>query len=842
MNTVSPFKSHPEGQALKDVTVRKKNWKSGKTPYTNISVRNPAWCKVTANGVSVPEAANTFQQLYQTDFKVGPILNQCTIRHIGDLGLLIEIDAEIQCHTRSQFERIEDAYCKHQTEVKVEFGYAPAYPDTGEGYTSQGKLEKCQVAKFAFNATPEGFWVVKFTAIAPAAALTQLEISTKIADDLLSGKKYKAGKVFGSDKMLPVTGLMELMTYHAQGNGQFAVDQLQKDPGEAIYISDSPAGRLGHAVIVSKKHLMSGIESLGTKVVSFFSPGNQVTETPNIVVYYTLEYFVNVINSYILASHAKKVNSDVPNAATASKLKIKFDPELSFSYVNAKFQSAYPTGVLILGDNGGSKCGNYLNSEGKGRDFEKVLRASDVKAIQSDPYGSQRYQVDLRKILIERDILFDALQLEYTKPNAATKVDPKQTTEGGQRLFDVFGKVFTKISEASGGAIKLRLSMHPMAFSNPDQMYEMYVFDENNGYTNERKCFVFDPIDYDGSTRSCTLTSGVGSEEYQGKIFSDIKKSSDPVNWATLKRGDKDTQLPSRKTQYNQCVQQLDKLIRNPGPLGESRFDVIHMNAIQEALSSMRVCASEGKKVDLPIYPGLGIDIEIDGVWGFLPGNAISTTQLTQRYFEAKTFFLLTSVEHQFNGSTSDWMTKLQGNLAFHDQVDYDPNPDTPPAKMAPSKSTPQAGTSRNTFLPGGGAASGGKVKVGPGGTGAGANLPTRGGKTFNAGISEGLAEKSGPVLNNNGLVVTDTNDTAIHKSIAQQTGESYDANFADYSKDPDRIANAINDGDQNGLKMVYEVKTPEERDAIVSERPDIADSVKVVPHATAPHFSVYNR
>lgn len=118
--------------------------------------------------------------------------------------------------------------------------------------------------------------------------------------------------------------------------------------------------------------------------------------------------------------------------------------------------------------------------------------------------------------------------------------------------------------------------------------------------------------------------------------------------------------------------------------------------------------------------------------------------------------------------------------------------------------------------------------------------LPTRNNKTFKSPVTRELATKAKPYMEDQGLVVTDTNDSKIHKSSAQKSGKSMDVAFEDRNYTPKRIAGAINEGKKKGLRMVYETKSEAERDRIIKEYPELRDSVKVIPYITAPHFSMY--
>lgn len=116
----------------------------------------------------------------------------------------------------------------------------------------------------------------------------------------------------------------------------------------------------------------------------------------------------------------------------------------------------------------------------------------------------------------------------------------------------------------------------------------------------------------------------------------------------------------------------------------------------------------------------------------------------------------------------------------------------------------------------------------------------------FNTPLSVEVGEKAAPVLRNNGLVITDTNDYINkkdgqgHKSFHQQNGTSFDADFANGNPSASQILKVVKDGKQQGLRFEWEVATQGEKDALVAQQPELANNVKVIPRITGTHFSVY--
>ena len=72
----------------------------------------------------------------------------------------------------------------------------------------------------------------------------------------------------------------------------------------------------------------------------------------------------------------------------------------------------------------------------------------------------------------------------------------------------------------------------------------------------------------------------------------------------------------------------------------------------------------------LTYLANLSLNIEINGVWGFIPGNAITTSQVPSLWRDSyKSYFMVTRVTHEFQ--QSDWVTRLEGILAYYKNINY---------------------------------------------------------------------------------------------------------------------------------------------------------------------------
>jgi hypothetical protein len=178
---------------------------------------------------------------------------------------------------------------------------------------------------------------------------------------------------------------------------------------------------------------------------------------------------------------------------------------------------------------------------------------------------------------------------------------------------------------------------------------------------------VFDPIDGDGSTRECTVQSNVGSQEYKAAMFVGASKKGDAIGSL---RGCNDDLKNQRQQEFQKAQTDKDTIIKNPGNLGQNEFDAQEINALKSVMGRLHRNNPQTAINETVHYPGLSISVTIDGAWGLVPGNAISSTQVPRKWRDAyKSYFMVTTVRHQFQ--QSDWSTQIEGILAYYPNVNY---------------------------------------------------------------------------------------------------------------------------------------------------------------------------
>lgn len=645
---MNPFRRNPEPGTIGILSSRAKTLKNG--PHWKAATRNPAYIHVTGKSNScggkgasktLPENTSTFDTTYAptSQFKLRPVLKEVVIEYGGEYGLSQTITITIECYTKQDFQEIEKTFLLPGNIITATFGYAKPW----EGYEQQGKKAgPFRVVSFNFTTTNEGYWIATCKAVAAAEALKDIEVSSIIYDKNL---RYLGGK-----KTYPVVGMAELIAYDAQKNGVLSIDEATD--GETIKVA---AG--GSIVLYHTDHLFAySVGSWWNSMVNKFD-GKSEAEQTAYAVYVSLEYIVKRI---LIGQIKKEISKGVitNDISDFDKLNIIFDNAISYSWTNKQLRSGSPVTCLLLGQG----MGNYKNNEGQGKDFEKDCKnLSAVKAIET--VEGSRQKVVHKNILLERSIIVKAFtEAAKNRKASADSVDVKDTKELVLPIEDFLKKIFDHIGICTGGAIQLRLVVHP---NDPNILV---IADQNNGKIDDAlQVTVFNPIDGDGSTRSCVIQSNVGSEEYKAYMFAGVSRKGDG---AASVRGCKEEVDKIKTTNtYEDSLTAINKLLYNPGSLGANQFGSVQENALIQAMGTLAKSSPDSKKYEMTPYLGMSIEIELDGIYGFTPGCGISTSQLPAHYIDNKNYFLIKSVTHIFSGDDSTWTTKLSGIMTYYTQI-----------------------------------------------------------------------------------------------------------------------------------------------------------------------------
>lgn len=632
-------------------------------------VRNPAWISITGHdkscggggSMTLPQDKTTWDDVYRNTggrIKPGPDIEGVVIEYGGDWGLARRITGTIRCYKISDFETVQRYFLLPGNEIDCQFGYKHTW-----GVQQQTvKLTGFKVATFSFNTTQEGFWIANFTAVSASTALKNLDMQVIICNGCnaaagtgQSGNsgplKFKTGL---DNKIHAVKGVAQLIAADAQKNGQTSIDELQDGEVITSFTDFNPGSddKSSAIVVYTGDHLRNRVEKFTAwagGILKGIGFGDSEVETANNQVFVSLGYIVNrIINDQLLRSVTCGIAHERPDF---NKLKLDFHPEYSKCKIASGITSGDPTSMLILGD------ANYKNNAGYGKDFDADCQ--NLSAVRSYLGGGD---IKLQNIMLHRDVIVAAFN-EATKKreSASDNTDVKDTKEEVINVIDFFNKISDHVNSCTGGAIALRLVEHPT------DSKKLLVVDQNYGLIDSLQCIVLDPIDGDGSTRTCEIQSNVGSEEYKASMYVGNSKKGDP---GSILRNCKSDLKSQRQSEYSKGLTDKDAIIKNPGNLGDDEFDGQEINALKSAMGRIHRNNPTADVIETIHYPGLSISAEIDGAWGLIPGNAISSTQVPRKWRDTyKSYFMITKVTHTFN--QSDWSTKIDGILTYYPNINY---------------------------------------------------------------------------------------------------------------------------------------------------------------------------
>lgn len=672
----SYYRRNPEGNIVDILKSRRglldqKQTINGKSA----SVRNPAWFTITgydkscggggstAGGGSktYPEDKNKIGEAYNYSggsIKPGPDVESLTIEYSGEHGLARKIIGRIRCYIITDFKIVQRYFLLPGNEIDVSFGYA----QDSWGYGNSKTLTGFKVATFAFNTTQDGHWICEFTAVSSAEAIKNLDMQIIVCNGCNGGNgqsassgplKYLVYEMGGGSTQHPVKGVAELIAADAQKNGQTSIDDLKDGEVITSFTDYRPESKDKAAAIVVYKgdHIRDFWQKAGAWIgglLSKYGFGDTEVKATNNQVYLSIGYIINrIINDQLLKSMGCGVAHERDEF---NKLKIEFHPVYSLTKVANGITSGDPLSVLLLGD------GNYKNDNGEGKNFDADCK--NLGAVKSNSSGD----IVIKNILVHRDVVTaafnDATKNREAQADSVSIDDVKREVVN---VIDFFEKIAEHVSAATGGAINLRI------VENPDDLKSLIVIDQNYGVSDQLRCVVFDPIDGDGSTRTCEVQSNVGSQEYKAAMFVGSSKGGDAISQL---RNCGDTLKQTRQSELSKAKTDKDAIIKNPGNLGKNQFDPEQINALKSVMGRLYRNNPDTATNEKVHYPGLSINLEIDGVWGFIPGNAVSTTQVPQEWRnEMKSYFMVTRCVQNFQ--QSDWSTQISGILAYYPNMDY---------------------------------------------------------------------------------------------------------------------------------------------------------------------------
>lgn len=640
----------------------------------SIQSRNPAFIRLTGKcnackgggGTRVlPLDVDTINEEYRPSMKPKPILQRVQISFGGDWGLARKITANIKCFDRDSFEDVQKHFLLPGNYINATFGYSISPSEQWNPNDGEHTLTGFRVATFAFSAGDDGSWVGTFTAVSSAEAIKSIDMCGGI--NVTGNIIYKvAGKV-DSESPMKVASISELIASDAQRNGSQKMDEINKNNSGYLigefqdYKKTDNSEVVAAMVIYTNDHLVdkSGDRRGGVSrwIQRQLGTWDEAEDSVH-EIYVTLGYVVDrIVNGQIKMSIDAAMKSSLPEK-DYSKIKIKFSTRYSKSKLPPNIESGDPTSVLILGR---LVATFHEREQGTMMDFNSIkglnaagpLSVNDVKAWD----GSI---LRLDKILLHRDVISKALSTATTeKVNESESVDPKDVKDTVISLNDFFKEIFDCIRECTGGALALRLVIDP----EDEEGLTYLVVDQNYAGDKDIECYLFNPIDGDGNTRSCNITSNGGGNEYRTSMFLANSKKGDV---ASNLRGCDDDLEKIRNSKLIATKERYWEIIDDPGKMMKDKFNGKQISALKSVMSDLyRYAPQEHTNIENINWPGMTIDLTINGAYGIIPGCAIATTQMPSSWYtDKKIYFMVREVTHDF--ADSDWITNIQGIMSMY--------------------------------------------------------------------------------------------------------------------------------------------------------------------------------
>jgi len=257
---------------------------------------------------------------------------------------------------------------------------------------------------------------------------------------------------------------------------------------------------------------------------------------------------------------------------------------------------------------------------------------------------------DLSKIMISITHLNDILsKLADDKGNNAKSADTS--------IAKLFGKLFDSININTGTRFKLSMSQNP---KNP---MEFLIVDSN--YIDAAIApYVITAVQRDSICRNISLVAKVPSEMATAAYVGNTSTSSPAGAVVAQINGITEKDTPTKgdpTTSYADARKKIDAQgppdPKDPEGIGPSPKNV---NALRAAIKRMYTSGetANGVKPGTEAFPvPIEFSCTLDGINGFLFGNAITCNYLPAAYKKAKICFTVTKVDHNISGN--DWTTTL---------------------------------------------------------------------------------------------------------------------------------------------------------------------------------------
>lgn len=623
-------------------------------------MRLPAWAKISKKGsegleLSMNQAGFDVRYDKTTLRPQPPSLTKVTITRDSGRGyalnLTFTVTVEFEVYSYEEFNKYAKAYLRRDQKnpIKLEWGNVNSF--SGRGLI-QHVLGGMYIVTGGYTTTPSNTFVCTFKAIAAAESISGLPMfnSGDLINRFKDNNNTINGQSVGSTSEHKVKGLADIVNLHLLVTGDNSIINIPQDGYEVP--NSSPAltqylrgNKIGKIYIPGPEIDTNSEPSKGNTTEPKKGPNGQ-----QLLEYVTLEYIIGLLQVGILDYYNEELNRTLQNDGAGFKLKFAEvdgdeDPySIIPTPVPFLFKSCNPREVLFLG----SECGKYLTTTGRGQNFEVNLSDNLTAATLEGTF----YKIKHRKILISKRVLIDLLVNKISTINSTTQQDDNKeknitVSATSERVLTVQNfleeHIFSLITKASGGMIKLSLSIDPamqsevsnennIKASNTLRILDKSVITNKDGI----RVWQFDPIGGDGNLFSFQLQADLPRDLLAVALYYQMPTAAGSAN-----KESQGTDSDNSAAQLTSCQKVAQSLLVQDEKEGlwpqfiSTGFNAEKSQAIEAALTEIMVCISNSQAQvtslgdqDLSGFMPVDMTMEMEGIFPIKLGNLFTSTNL----------------------------------------------------------------------------------------------------------------------------------------------------------------------------------------------------------------------
>ena len=399
-----------------------------------------------------------------------------------------------------------------------------------------------------------------------------------------------------------------------------------------------------------------------------FARGNPKTKEEEFIRYISLGYLIDFINRQILAK-----------SGTVADAKITCNTNICKSNVYSNLTSADPRDILLPGKSTQSLPidKKYLPEDSK---LDVMVYA---KSIQDHPFFvpfMESGATDEETVAYPSRILISLIAIKKIllrlDPIDVIKKDSKVEAKSGVQIKDFLREVSNKISLETGGAIDMKLIVHPDDASTQTSLlyydsnyagtfgdqksvvpFEVPMFANHPNGTIVREFNLKAKLPNNAKTLAYVLNSDANVSEAQIAPFLQYMYGD--------RSEDADQQLRDTLQAYAENhFKYLNELEDAKIQLNENSTDDANIqnlrNALKKYLQYPRDRISDSSLLGSPQFP-YEVDITIDGINGFKYGDVLLFPGVPKRYIK-NTVFFITNITHTVD-TAGMWTTKISAQM-----------------------------------------------------------------------------------------------------------------------------------------------------------------------------------